>query len=121
MCSRPGVAEGKGPNPGTAVIALGWKSWTRPVVFFVENDGESGGPGLLPHDGIRWPDNPTPPAGGGTGRLFYSGKELGRVMKGTRRTIWFMIPGYGQEVNCTCIQEDAEQPQHVNEIVGLLA
>lgn len=25
-------------------------------------------------------------------------------MKGTRRTIWFMIPGYGQEVNCTCIQ-----------------
>lgn len=27
-------------------------------------------------------------------------------MKGTRRTIWFMIPGYGQEVkNCTCIQE----------------
>lgn len=42
-------------------------------------------------------------------------------MKGTRRTIWFMIPGYGQEVNCTCIQEDAEQPQHVNEIVGLLA
>lgn len=67
----------------------------RPVVSFVENGVESGGLGLLSRDGIRWPDNSARPAGQGTGRLLYSGKELGRVMKGTRRTIWFMIPGYG--------------------------
>lgn len=40
MCSRPGVAEGEGPNSGTAVIALGWKSRTRPVVFLWKTMGK---------------------------------------------------------------------------------
>ncbi|KAH8758407.1 hypothetical protein F5883DRAFT_566218 [Diaporthe sp. PMI_573] len=35
---------GRGPNSGNAVIALGWKSRARPVVFLVENGGEGGSP-----------------------------------------------------------------------------